>query len=61
MSKPKIAQAAAGDVFVASVINQKAVNKSAQQVLAAFAIQFFIELEALFGFSTNQDNDTIDS
>jgi len=47
------------DVFVASVINQKAVNKSAQQVLAAFAIQFFVELEALFGFSTSQDNDEI--
>lgn len=61
MSKPKIPQTTAGDVFVASVINQKAVNKSAQQILVAFAIQFFIELEALFGFSTNQDNDTIDT
>ncbi len=48
-----------GDVFVASVINQKSVNKSAQQILVAFAIQFFIEVEALFGFSTNQDNDQL--
>ncbi len=57
MEKRKPVSGAAGDVFVASVINQKAVNKSAQQILVAFAIQFFIELEALFGFSTNQDND----
>lgn len=56
MTKPK---KATGDVFVASVINQKSVNKSAQQILAAFAIQFFIELEALFGFATNQDNDKL--
>jgi len=47
------------DVFVASVINQKSVNKSAQQILVAFAIQFFIEIEALFGFATNQDNDEL--
>ena len=61
MNKGNIPKAAAGDVFVASVINQKAVNKSAKQVLVAFAIQFFIELEALFGFSTNQDYDIVDS
>ena len=58
MTKPKTPRTS-GDVFVASVINQKSVNKSAQQILVAFAIQFFIEFEALFGFSTNQDNDKL--
>ncbi len=58
MKKPQQA-GLTGDVFVASVINQKSVNKSAQQILVAFAIQFFIEVEALFGFSTNQDNDQL--
>lgn len=58
MTKPKPTRST-GDVFVANVINQKSVNKSAQQILAAFAIQFFIEYEALFGFSTNQDNDQL--
>ncbi|MTI61074.1 MAG: hypothetical protein FH762_14065 [Firmicutes bacterium] len=59
MTKPGKITGKCGDVFVASVINQKAVNKSAQQILVAFAIQFFIELEALFGFATNQDNDKL--
>ncbi|WP_035270622.1 hypothetical protein [Desulfitibacter alkalitolerans] len=48
-----------GDLFVASVINQKIVNQSAQQVLVAVAAQVNFIIEAQFGFSTNEDNDQI--
>jgi hypothetical protein len=47
------------DVFVASVINQKTVNQSSQQVLVAIAAQILFVIEAQFGFSTNEDNDEI--
>ncbi len=48
-----------GDLFVASVINQKVVNQSSQQVLVAIAAQVLNIYEAQFGFSTNDDSDTI--
>lgn len=48
-----------GDVFVASVVNQKAVNQSAQQVLVAIAAQVLNVTEAQFGFSTNDDSDEV--
>ncbi|WP_169734778.1 hypothetical protein [Desulfitibacter alkalitolerans] len=48
------------DVFVASVINQKTVNQSAQQVLVAVAAQVLFVIEAQFGFATNEDNDLIE-
>ena len=47
------------DVFVASVINQKVVNQSAQQVLVLIAAQLLFVIEAQFGFATNEDNDDI--
>ncbi len=50
-----------GDVFIASVINQKAVNQSSQQVLVAIAAQVMNLYEAQFGFSTNDDSDTINA
>ena len=49
------------DVFLASVINQKVVNQSAQQVLVLVAAQVLNIIEAQFGYSTNLDNDTINS
>ncbi len=49
------------DVFVASVINQKTVNQSAQQVLVAIAAQVLFVIEAQFGFATNEDNDQINA
>lgn len=48
------------DIFVASVINQKTVNQSAQQVLVAIAAQVLNITEAQFGFATNDDQDTVD-
>jgi hypothetical protein len=48
-----------GDVFVASVINQKAVNQNAQQVLVLISAQILNITEAQFGFATNDDKDTI--
>ncbi|WP_198543792.1 hypothetical protein [Petroclostridium xylanilyticum] len=48
-----------GDIFVASVINQKAVNQNAQQILVAVAAQVINLTEAQFGFSTNDDSDTV--
>ncbi len=47
------------DIFVASVINQKAVNQNAQQTLIAIAAQVLKIIEAQFGFATNDDSDTI--
>lgn len=47
------------DIFVASVINQKVVNQSAQQVLVLIAAQVLNVIEAQFGFATNDDRDTI--
>lgn len=47
------------DIFVASVINQKVVNQSAQQVLVLIAAQILNVIEAQFGFATNDDEDTI--
>jgi hypothetical protein len=49
-----------GDLFIASVINQKSVHQSAQQVLAAIAAQVIYLIEAQFGFSTNDDSDYVD-
>lgn len=48
-----------GDVFIASVINQKAVNQNAQQILVLIAVQVVALTEAQFGFSTNDDSDKI--
>jgi len=47
------------DTFLASVINQKVVNQSAQQVLVLIAAQILNVIEAQFGFATNDDRDTI--
>jgi hypothetical protein len=47
-----------GDLFIASVINQKSVHQSAQQVLVLIAAQVLYVIEAQFGFSTNFDKDT---
>ena len=47
------------DVLLASVINQKVVNKNAQQILVALAAQVITVIESQFGFSTNLDNDAI--
>jgi hypothetical protein len=47
------------DVFVASIINQKTVNQSSQQVLVLIAAQVLKIDEAQFGFATNDDSDTI--
>ncbi len=49
------------DVFVASVINQKVVNQSAQQVLVLIAAQILAVIEAQFGFASNDDDDIIDA
>ncbi|KNF08062.1 hypothetical protein CLPU_10c01170 [Gottschalkia purinilytica] len=49
------------DIFVASVINQKTVNQSAQQVLVLIAAQVLNIIEAQFGFSTNSDDDVINA
>ncbi|HHU30834.1 MAG: hypothetical protein QM368_05480 [Bacillota bacterium] len=49
------------DVLVASVVNQKVVNQNAQQILVLIAAQIVSTIEAQFGFSTNQDNDTIET
>lgn len=49
----------ASDVFVASVINQKIVNQSTQQVLVLIAAQVLNVIEAQFGFATNDDRDTV--
>ena len=51
--------ASSGDVLVASVINQKAVNQNAQQILVLVAAQVINLTEAQFGFATNQDNDDV--
>lgn len=50
-----------GDVFLASVINQKAVNQNTQQVLVAVAAQIANLIEAQFGFSTNDDSDVVNT
>lgn len=55
----QIAQIANGDIFIASVINQKAINQNVQQILVAVAVQAANIIEAQFGFSTNEDNDEI--
>lgn len=47
------------DILVASVINQKVVTQSAQQVLVAVAAQVLSVIEAQFGFATNDDRDTV--
>ncbi|NLZ38840.1 MAG: hypothetical protein GX893_04450 [Firmicutes bacterium] len=47
------------DIFTASVINQKAVNQNAQQILVLVAAQVISLIEAQFGFATNEDQDEI--
>ncbi|EEG78975.1 hypothetical protein [Dethiobacter alkaliphilus] len=47
------------DVFQAYVINQKAVNQNAQQVLTIVAAQLSNIMEAQFGFATNDDSDIV--
>jgi hypothetical protein len=47
------------DILVASVINQKVVTQSVQQILVAVALQVLSVIEAQFGFATNDDRDTI--
>lgn len=49
-----------GDLMMASVINQKAVNENAQQVLVLLAVQALSLSEAQFGFATNDDSDSIE-
>lgn len=51
--------ASPGDILVASVINQKAVNQNAQQILVLIAAQVCNIIEAQFGFATNDDRDQI--
>jgi len=51
----------ADDLFAASVINQKVVNQSAQQVLVLVVAQVLSVIEAQFGFATNDDSDTINT
>lgn len=48
------------DLFAASVINQKAVNQNAQQILVLVAAQVLNLIEAQFAFSTNEDQDNIE-
>ncbi|WP_041605920.1 hypothetical protein [Halothermothrix orenii] len=48
-----------GDVFVASVVNQKSVNQNAQQVLVTIAAQIQKVYESQVGFSTNEEMDKI--
>lgn len=50
-----------GDLFSASVINQKTINQNAQQILVVTSIQNLFLTEAQFGFSTNADLDIIDT
>ena len=45
------------DVFQALVVNQKAVNQNAQQILAIVAAQINNIIEAQFGSATNDDSD----
>lgn len=47
------------DIFIASVINQKVVNQTAQQVLVLIAAQVLRVLEAQFGVAVNDDEDKI--
>jgi hypothetical protein len=49
-----------GDIFVAGVINQKAVNQNTQQILVLVALQVANIIEAQFGFAENDDSDTIE-
>ncbi|NLZ93156.1 MAG: hypothetical protein GX922_03940 [Firmicutes bacterium] len=49
-----------GDLFSASVINQKAVNQNTQQILVLVAAQVANLIEAQFGFAENDDSDTIE-
>lgn len=58
-SKSKPDTCKSRDVLVASVINQKAVNQSVQQVLVLVAAQILSVIEAQFGFATNDDRDVI--
>ncbi|MCW3490603.1 hypothetical protein [Dethiobacter alkaliphilus] len=50
-----------GDLFLASVINQKAVNQNAQQILVLVAAQVSNVIEAQFGFATNDDSDIVNT
>jgi hypothetical protein len=50
-----------GDVMVASVINQKAVNENAQQILVLLSVQALTLCEAQYGFATNDDSDYINT
>jgi hypothetical protein len=50
-----------GDVFAASVINQKAVNQNAQQILVVASMQHMNLCEAQCGFATNSDSDFINT
>ncbi|KAB3534136.1 hypothetical protein F8154_09365 [Alkaliphilus pronyensis] len=55
----KFGHIACGDILVAGVINQKAINQNAQQILAVVAVQATNIIEAQLGFSTNKDDDQI--
>jgi hypothetical protein len=48
-----------GDVLAASVINQKVVTQSVQQVLVILALQVLNLIEAQFGFATNLEQDDV--
>ena len=47
------------DIFVASVINQKSVNQSTQQILVAIAAQVQNLYESQYGEASNSDDDEI--
>jgi hypothetical protein len=60
-NKANSANACGRDILAASVINQKAVTQSVQQVLVLAAVQVLNIIEAQFGFATNDDSDTINA
>ena len=48
------------DLFAAGVINQKAINQNAQQILVLVAAQVLNIIETQFAFTTNEDQDFIE-
>ncbi|HZK25872.1 MAG TPA: hypothetical protein VFC74_10890 [Oscillospiraceae bacterium] len=54
-----VRQFGAVDFFAASVINQKAINQNAQQILVLVAAQVLNITEAQFAFATNEDQDVV--
>ena len=50
---------AANDVLIASVINQKTVTQTAQQVLIVLAVQVLSVIEAQVGVAVTDDSDNV--